>query len=251
MILADLPYGTLNSSQAWDVPIPFDVMWREFSRVIKPSHAIVLTASQPFTSALLMSKPKWFRHHWVWDKKLGGNSHQVKKAPLKIHEDVLVFADRGVRYFPQMKKGLMTYKGFRCAKNHVLNSEANTLSKNDEYYPKSIVPFQRPIRDRLHPTQKPVELFEYLMKTYSLEGEMVLDICAGSFTTAIAADNLKRKWICMELNEGFFKDGVERVNENRKNLNSQLFGEYALPLEVDMNQKHSLMFRQELNAKTI
>jgi len=202
MILCDLPYGT--TACKWDTPLPLDKLWTEYERVIKPNGAIVLTASQPFTSALVMSNPKMFKCSWVWNKKLAGNGILAKIQPLKIHEDVLIFAEGKANYYPQMRKGELRRK----LTNNTLISEVNggdgvkscNETFNDEYYPVSILEFSSANMrtGRLHPTQKPVALFEYLIKTYTNPGDTVLDNCAGSGTTGVACENLGRNSILME-----------------------------------------------------
>ncbi len=212
MILCDLPYGT--TACKWDTIIPFEPMWEQYKRIIKDNGAIVLTASQPFTSALVMSNVKDFRYCWVWDKKISGNPLLAKYQPLKTHEDICVFSKKTHKYFPEMRKGKMRTKG--GGKSKLLNMEMSK-SVNDDYYPISIIEHSNAKRG-IHPTQKPVALFEYLIKTYTNEGDLVLDNCAGSFTTAIAAENTKRNWICMEQLEEYCEIGKNRIEENRVRL---------------------------------
>lgn len=223
MILCDLPYGT--TACKWDTIIPFDKLWEQYKRIIKDNGAIVLTASQPFTSALVMSNIKLFKYQWIWEKNKGANFMSIKYQPIKFHEDILVFSKGGcntntktpIKYNPQgviwqnkikyrkedmKKEGINKYNSFK---------EGDYESKGQNY-PKSIIKFNS---DKgLHPTQKPVKLFEYLIKTYTNEGETILDNCAGSFTTAIACDNLKRKWICMEQDTKYCEIGLKRILEN-------------------------------------
>lgn len=191
MILADLPYGT--TACAWDTIIPFEPMWKAFKKIIKPRGAIVLTASQPFTSALVMSNPKMFRYAWVWDKVHKGNIFLASFQPLKIHEDVLVFSIESHDYYPQMVKGQMRTKGGGYSK---LWQSAMVSSVNDDYYPVSIVKYSNADHtDKVHPTQKPVDLFRYLIRTYTQPNELVFDPTCGSGTTADAAREEGRRFI--------------------------------------------------------
>ena len=218
MILCDLPYGT--TACKWDTVIPFEPLWKQYKRVIKNNGAIVLTASQPFTSALVMSNVKMFRYSWVWNKNNAGNFQLVKHQPLKVHEDVNVFSVGTCKYYPL---GLLDCELTLSNKNKAgrlghLGSEV----KRDSYrqtktnYPKSILDFKR--ETGLHPTQKPVALFEYLIKTYTNENETVLDNCSGSGTTAIACINTNRNYICIEKDKKYFDLSIERVNNHKQNL---------------------------------
>ena len=194
MVLADLPYGT--TACAWDTVIPFEPMWERFKRVIKPRGAIVLTASQPFTSALVMSNPSWFRCEWVWEKDNGSNFLNLDMHPFKVHENVLVFSESAAAYYPQMTGGTP----YRARAGTVFRPYLGAFEKgtvtvnNGERYPRSVVKVDA--QRGKHPTQKPVALFEYLIRTYTREGELVLDPTCGSGTTALAARNAKRHWIC-------------------------------------------------------
>lgn len=217
MILCDLPYGT--TACKWDSVIPFDLMWAEYRRVVKPKAAIVLTASQPFTSALISSNFKDFRYCWVWDKKKPSNFPLAKKQPMKYHEDVVVFGKESPNYYPIMvpvegrkaKKGVNKgYTGF-----HAGLERPDYLDKvYTDKYPSSIMEFSNADqRNRLHPTQKPITLMEYLVKTYTVEGATVLDNCMGSGTTGVACKNLNRKFIGIELDETYFNIAKERISE--------------------------------------
>ena len=192
MILADLPYGT--TACKWDTIIPFEPLWEQYKRIVKPNGAIVLTASQPFTSALVMSNPKMFRYEWIWNKKISGNPLIAKHQPLKIHESVLVFSRKPHLYYPEMRTGKPRYKGGGTSK---LFNRDMKKSYNDKYYPVSIIEHSNSKRG-IHPTQKPIALFEYLIKTYTNEGDLVLDNVAGSGTTGVACQNLNRNFILME-----------------------------------------------------
>lgn len=214
-IITDLPYGTTACS--WDTIIPFDALWAAVRHCLKPRGVFVTTASQPFTSALVMSNPKWFRYEWVWDKKLSGNFLLAAYQPLKVHENILVFSPEGHNYYPQMTKGIKRSKG--GGKSN-LWSLSKTTTTNDDYHPSTIIQFPNTDRvNAVHPTQKPTSLFEYLIRTYTQPGELVLDPVCGSGTTAIAARNTGRHWICGDSDAGYveiarqrFMTGTERLN---------------------------------------
>jgi site-specific DNA-methyltransferase (adenine-specific) len=208
MILCDLPYGT--TACKWDTIIPFEPLWEQYKRIIKDNGAIILTASQPFTSALVMSNPDMFRHSWIWNKKKAGNFAQSNFQPLKIHEDVLIFSKKKNRYFPQKTEAPIPSKRHLCklGENPELRKEAGLNMKvkysntyeADKLMPVSILEISKDNykSNSLHPTQKPVALFEYLIKTYTNEGDLVLDNCAGSGTTGVACKNLNRNFILIE-----------------------------------------------------
>lgn len=197
MILADLPYGT--TACKWDTIIPFEPLWEQYKRVIKPNGAIVLTASQPFTSALVMSNPKMFKYCWVWDKKKGGNIQVLKWQPYKVHEDVVVFSNGSVKYYPiKTKQKERTGKTYSAGEANGIPNYGDLRTYNDKH-PKSIIEVSNANqKGKVHPTQKPVALFEYLIKTYTNEGDLVLDNVAGSGTTGVACKNLNRNFILME-----------------------------------------------------
>ena len=212
MVCADPPYGT--TACKWDSVIPFEPMWAQLDRVIKPNGAIVMTASQPFTSALVMSNPKMFKYCWVWDKKQGGNPLNAKRQPLRVTEDIAVFNSIG--YIPQMRTGKMRKKGGINKQPETTGAvKLDYVSYNDQYYPTNILDFSNCAnkKDRVHPTQKPVALMEYLISTYTNEGETVLDFTMGSGTTGLAAKNLSRKFIGIELDEEYFKVAARRIHE--------------------------------------
>lgn len=212
MILNDPPYGTTACS--WDSVLPLDRVWAEYRRVAKLNGAIVMTASQPFTSMLVASNVSDFRHAWVWNKAKAANFPQVKRHPLKVHEDVLVFGSKKTAYFPQMRSGDIRKKGgYTTSNKDVAVMAGSPAVVNGSYYPKSILDFSiaKNLDAGLHPTQKPVALFEYLIRTYTNFGELVLDPTAGSGTTAIAAIQSGRRWICIERDQGYFEKACERV----------------------------------------
>lgn len=217
MILCDLPYGT--TACKWDTIIPFEPLWEQYKRIIKDNGAIVLTASQPFTSALVMSNPKAYKHHWIWKKERGTGFQVAKYRPMMQTEDIIGFSFGKIPYspikIPREKPRKMQYAGKPSLSNPLANYNKKDYISNDRF-PVNILEFARERNG--HPTQKPVALFEYLIKTYTNEGDTILDNCAGSFTTAIAAENTKRNWICIEQLEEYCEIGKKRINENRVRL---------------------------------
>ena len=211
MILADPPYGT--TACKWDSIIDLPLMWEQLKRVIKPNGAIVMTASQPFTTTLIASNMKMFKYCWVYRKPQGVDPFMAKKRPLNDIEDVVVFCKKGTVYNPQMEKG-EAYKITRDKKprlNQLNNTVFNetTTENSGERLPKRVLDFKQ--ERGLHPTQKPVALMEYLIKTYTNEGEMVLDFTCGSGSTGVAAVNTNRDFIGVEMDEGYFKIAQERI----------------------------------------
>jgi site-specific DNA-methyltransferase (adenine-specific) len=197
MILCDLPYGTIACK--WDTIIPFEPLWEQYKRIIKDNGAIVLTASQPFTSALVMSNPKMFKYEWVWNKAKAANYVLAKRQPLKVHENIVVFCN-GNKYNPQMTTGKFRKKGGYVVDWEVAVAKNPTVVYNNIYYPKSVLDYSVAGNgdSTLHPTQKPVALFEYLIKTYTSVGDTVLDNAAGSGTTGVACKNTNRNFILIE-----------------------------------------------------
>jgi site-specific DNA-methyltransferase (adenine-specific) len=229
MVLCDLPYGT--TACKWDTIIPFDKLWEQYERIIKPNGSIVLTASQPFTSALVMSNPKLFKYEWIWEKAVGSNFATVKYQPMKEHENILVFAKNKTKYNPQMQERKGSGKN-RSGKPYFVNSEkggdcvgnmkrtvAGKVYNQDERNPSSVQFFNNREASRgLHPTQKPVALFEYLINTYTDKNDLVLDNCAGSGTTAIASLNTNRQFIVMEKEPDYFEKIKKRVEDFNNNF---------------------------------
>jgi site-specific DNA-methyltransferase (adenine-specific) len=223
MILCDLPYGT--TACKWDNIIPFEPLWEQYKRIIKPNGAIVLTASQPFTSALVMSNPDMFKYEWIWEKEQGVNFQLCKYQPLKIHESILVFSKGTHNYFPQglveiNKKKSNKFKGGNLGHqdSEKLRSEYYQKFSN---YPKSILKYNR--ERGLHPTQKPVALLEYLIKTYSNENDVVLDNTCGSGSTGVAAVNTNRRFIGIEKDDNYFNIACDRIEEAINAKKQQLF----------------------------
>lgn len=213
MILCDLPYGTTQNK--WDTIIPFELIWPQYERIIKDDGVIALTAVQPFTSQLICSNPKMFRHVMVWDKRLGTGHLNAKKMPLRRHEDICIFskAPNGrYTYNPQMRKGKYRDKTTgHTSENY--GDFKRVKQKNDLYYPTSIIELYAPQTGKMHPTQKPVELFEYLIKTYSNPGDTILDNCIGSGTTAEAALKTGRKFIGIEKELDYVLMSQQRIEK--------------------------------------
>lgn len=216
LILADPPYGT--TACKWDTVIPLAEMWHQLNRIIKPKGAIVLTASQPFTSVLVSSNLQGFKFCWVWDKVRGTGFQIVKHKPMVNHEDIAVFSARGkaINYYPQMrereKPRVSKNKGTTRQMLVSGGQEYKAEKALDKKYPVTILTFSNDNqKDKIHPTQKPVALMEYLIKTYSLEGETVLDFTMGSGTTGVACKNLNRDFIGIELEEDYFQLAKERI----------------------------------------
>ena len=205
--------------------IPFEPLWRQYNRVIKDNGAIVLFGSQPFTSALIMSNIKMFKYEWIWDKKTGLGFLDAKYRPLKTHENILVFGNCGVsngskipmKYNPQgvvfsekIKKNNVKYEGFHSNPSKAEYRETGTN------YPKSIQVFLK--QSGMHPTQKPVALLEYLIKTYTPEGETVLDNCMGSGSTGVACINTNRKFIGIEKDDKYFEIAKSRIEKAQQDV---------------------------------
>jgi len=215
MVLADPPYGT--TACKWDSIIPLEPMWEQLKRVIKPNGAIVMTASQPFTTTLIASNMKMFRYCWVWEKTLFSNFALVKKQPAKKHEDVVVFYNKQPTYNPQMEIGEPYTDTVRGRTMGVIGDAVpmkKAIDNKGTRYPGSVQKFSNGNNGNEHPTQKPVALMEYLIKTYTNEGETVLDFTMGSGTTGVACKNLNRNFIGIELDPEYFKIAEKRINEN-------------------------------------
>jgi site-specific DNA-methyltransferase (adenine-specific) len=223
MILCDLPYGT--TACKWDTIIPFEPLWEQYKRIIKDNGAIVLTASQPFTSALVMSNIKMFKYCWYWRKERGTNFATAKYMPMKVIEECVVFSKNKTIYNPELRK-VKPYKHVLPLpkENHSQHLSSSSLDDNgeriyktyDTAQPENVIEIPRDNMYKngsLHPTQKPVALFEYLIKTYTNEGETVLDNCMGSGTTAIACINTNRNYIGFELDKHYCDIANERIRK--------------------------------------
>lgn len=217
MVLCDLPYGT--TSNKWDAVIPFEPLWAEYARIAKESAAIVLTASQPFSSALVMSKPEWFRHEWIWIKNAGSNFANTVREPFKEHEQVLVFSRGKWTYNKQMqersdsgKSRVKTPVKFETgSENYRAFERVETKEMPELRVPSSWQKFNR--ERGHHPTQKPVALMEYLIRTYTEKGQVVLDNTMGSCTTGVACINTGRRFIGIEREANYFEIACSRIQQ--------------------------------------
>lgn len=216
MILCDLPYGTTRNK--WDVVIPFDELWEQYNRVIKDSGAVVLFGSEPFSSNLRISNIESYKYDWIWEKPKGTGHLNAKRQPMRNIETISVFYKKQCTYNPQMEKGT-PYKN-KAGKNHQSNNSMTDCYgayKDFRYdnsgfrYPKQLLKFGVVERNTVHPTQKPVDLLEYLIKTYTNEGELVLDNCMGSGSTGVACVNTNRRFIGIEKEQKYFDIAKERI----------------------------------------
>lgn len=222
-ILTDLPYGTTACS--WDVIIPFEPMWAQVKRILKPRGVFVTTASQPFTSKLVMSNLEWFKYEWIWEKDRATRHLDANRRPLNAHENILIFGNEGTDYKPQKLKG--------CTPGHKTSSKSlGSLGESlrggfrpsnefmegyipSERFPRTVIKYNMANNGEFgaHPTQKPVALYAYLIRTYTNEGDMVLDMCMGSGTTLVACIQTGRNGIGIELREDYYKIAQARVAE--------------------------------------
>jgi len=205
MVLCDLPYGTTQCK--WDSVIDLDELWKAYNRIIKKDGIVVLTAAQPFTSVLVSSNLKNFKYEWIWEKSKATGYLNAKKQPLRAHESVLVFYKKWGVYNPQKTQGTPYNKGKAHRPTDVYGEQVSTLveNKNGLRCPRTVQYFKTAESEGkvVHPTQKPLKLFEYLIKTYTNKDDLVLDNCAGSGTTGVAAKNLNRDFILFELEEEY------------------------------------------------
>ena len=213
LILTDPPYGT--TACKWDSVIPLDLMWEQLKRIIKPNGAIVMTASQPFTTKLISSNYEMFKYCWVWKKQKPTNFYQVKSQPLKEHEDVAIFCKGVPNYYPQGTKEVSIKSGRKNKSSNLYSAyDGGDYVQKVGNYPRSIQTVNTEgDKNRLHPTQKPVALMEYLIKTYTNEGETVLDFTMGSGTTGVACVSTNRNFIGIEKDEAYFNIAKTRIDE--------------------------------------
>lgn len=218
-IICDPPYGT--TACKWDSVIPFDLMWEQLNRIIKPNGAIVLFGLEPFSSALRMSNIKNYKYDWYWEKTSASNHLNSKKQPLRLYEIVSLFYKKQPTYNPQgLIKG--AFENSRPSKSKIIDGNKVYRQEreygNSEYgnYPKNKLYFSNPNNKSLHPTQKPVALMEYLIKTYTNENETVLDFTMGSGSTGVACVNTFRKFIGIEMDENYFNIATKRIEETQE-----------------------------------
>jgi len=232
LILTDLPYGTTGNK--WDSIIPLDALWREWRRVSKPRAVVVLTATQPFTSVLVMSNLKQFKYDWTWCKEKGTGHLNAKRQPLRDKEDVLVFHDGQSKYNPQWGRGV-PYNGNKRIGSLQQTSSYGVYGKSREdsdgrRYPRQVLQFHGVGRGGIHPTQKPVALFEYLIKTYTDEGDVVLDCTSGVGTTAIAALRSRRRSVCIEQDQDYHQEAMKRLHSEYQEFTAEIGEPQGLPL---------------------
>lgn len=229
-IIADLPYSITNCH--WDKLIPFEPLWEQYKRIIKPNGAIALFGSQPFSSAMVMSNPKWFKYEWIWEKNNGSNFATIKYQPFKAHENILIFGNGRVNYYPirercadsslvRDKIGAKRFMGQNtiCSITGI-KKEGRNLVQDGLRYPFSYQRFSKEDwydKNISHPTRKPLKLIEYLAKTYTLENELILDNTAGSGTLAIACLNTNRRYICIEKDPDYFEVMRNRIENHDRN----------------------------------
>ena len=218
MVLCDLPYGTTNNK--WDMVIPFDLLWKQYNRIIKENGAVVLFGDGMFTAKLMQSNETTWRYNLVWDKRRGCDFLNANIKPMKSHEDILVFYKAKPTYNKQYWYADPYKKPVNgsLSENYRKRGKTVSESKDGRRNPLTVLSFAKDGASRIHPTQKPVPLFEYLIKTYTNEGDTVLDNCMGSGTTAIAAINTNRKYIGFETDETYFKSANERIEEHNQTL---------------------------------
>lgn len=221
MVLCDLPYG-ITARNKWDVIIPFDQLWKQYKRIVKDNAAIILTATQPFASQLVMSNPDWFRYDLIWEKNKSTGFLNANKMPLRRHEIILVFYKRLPVYNPQKTTGHKPVNSFTKHTSDGNNYGSTKLGikggGQTDRHPTSLLKFSvinNDSSEKTHPTQKPVELFEWLVKTYSNEGMVILDNCIGSGTTAVACINTKRNFIGIEMDQNYFDMANKRMLESK------------------------------------
>lgn len=221
MICCDLPYGM--TSNAWDSVIPLEPLWQEYKRIAKPNAAIVLTAMQPFASQLVLST-KDFKYEWIWEKAQGTGFLNAKKQPLRSHESVLVFYQQQCTYNPEMVPGrpYTCVRGDQSSSNYRDGIGPWTTENHGERYPTTILRFNYD-SNKVHPTQKPVALLTYLIKTYTNEGDTVLDNCMGSGSTGVACVNLRRNFIGMEMNHDYFTLAQGRIEQAERDYDNSLW----------------------------
>ncbi len=231
MILCDLPYGT--TACKWDVIIPLNKLWEQYKRIIKDKGAIILFGTEPFSSKLRISNLNMYKYDWVWDKKRGNGHLIAKKRPMQQTENISIFSygtmtngsNRNMLYFPQMEKREKPRKFIKMKNKHseIFNKHnyREDYNRNDytHRFPKNLISLSWSLRNGLHPTEKPVKLFEYLIKTYTKEGDLVLDNCIGSGTTAVACIKTKRNFIGIEKEEKYCEIANKRIKEAKEQTN--------------------------------
>tara|TARA_Y100001970_G_scaffold193518_1_gene235159 strand:- start:545 stop:1267 length:723 start_codon:yes stop_codon:yes gene_type:complete len=215
-ILTDLPYGITKNE--WDIEIDLKLLWENFNNILKPNGIIILTAVQPFTSKLVISNQKMFKYEIIWEKTIGSGQLNIKHQPLRVHESILIFYNKRGTYNEQLTEGKPYSINRNKVKGSGYNKQTSSNKQNDGYrHAKSVIKISNPRIKDGHPTQKPIELLEYLVKTYTNENDTVLDCCMGSGSTGVACINLNRNFIGIELNNEYFEKAKDYLN----NLNDK------------------------------
>lgn len=216
MVLCDLPYGTTKNK--WDCNIPLEPLWEQYERIIKQNGCIALFAQTPFDKVLGASNLKMLKYEWIWQKQQGTGFLNAKKMPLKIHENILIFYNKPPIYNPQMRTGFKPYKCASGKGSSNYGSQVSVVTENDgERYPIDIITYPYD-KQKLHPTQKPVALCEYLINTYTNENDLVLDNCMGSGSTGVACVNTNRRFVGIEIEDKYYNIANERIlNQIRNN----------------------------------
>ena len=216
LLLTDFPYGTLNKRNEWDTIIDYPTFWSHIERICKPTCPIISTAAQPFTSVLISSNYKDFKYTVVWEKSKATGYLNAKKQPLRAHEDIVVFYKKQPTYNPQMTQGTPYDKGTAVRDTEAYGVQTKEVHvKNDSglRYPRTVIYFKTAESEgKHHPTQKPVSLYEYLIRTYSNDGDTVLDPCMGSGTTGVACVNTNRHFVGIEMEKKYFNIAQNRIN---------------------------------------
>lgn len=218
MVLCDLPYGT--TACKWDNIIPFVPLWEHYNRIAKINAAMIFCGAEPFSSLLRMSNTKYYKYDWVWDKVKGTGFLNAKKQPMRNHELVSVFYRKQCKYNPQKTRGHANKKSIRKIhlQTDVYGDMGGNVYESTERYPRSIQVFSSDTQNSsFHPTQKPLALMEYMIRTYTNEGDVVLDNCMGSGTTGVACVNTNRKFIGIEMDENYFNIASNRIKEANDN----------------------------------
>lgn len=219
MILCDLPYGMTQCN--WDTPIDLEELWKQYKRIIKDDGAIALFGTEVFSAKLILSNQKWYRYKWIWEKAKATGFLNANRRPLVAHEEILIFSKKAPKYYPQMRNGKPYDKGLRKeqTQNDIYGKYEQTEVKNEDgkRYPRSVIYFKTAEAEGpvYHKTQKPVALCEYLIKTYTNEGDLVLDNCMGSGTTAIACLNTNRNYIGFEIEKEYIDIINKRIEEHK------------------------------------
>lgn len=213
MIFTDLPYGT--TANAWDIRLPLDKLWEQYKRILRPSGAVLLFAQMPFGADLINSNRRWYRYEWIWHKTMPVGFLNANRMPLRTHENILVFYEKLPTYHPQKTKGKpysQQHRGAATTTNYGKYHNRPTISLDGMRYPRDVVMFSSGVSaKKIHPTEKPLDLLEYMIRTYTDEGQIVLDSCMGSGSCGVACQHLGRSFIGIEKDAGYFEAAKKRI----------------------------------------